>query len=315
MATNGKIESSQTHPRESSFVPMVSGWMQQGVESFFATQRILVDLAIRQNASVMKVLRERLADPRHSPATIVNEMAGEGMANFIEAQKVLLDLAQQQNEIVMTGVKERVGDRVPAAGATSDLLRRSVDTFIAMQQDFLKLASKQTHAWLEVTRTGKPYKGERLTDLAREGMEHFVHAQKQFLNVIEEEVANATGGKHGNGSAGKIKKTELTELANQVTEAFMDAQKKLFDLASRQMSVNLKAAGRASELLKPLPFVGLADLTREGVRSYVDAQKSLLEIVSKPGNGHKTEAKRERRVRHPARVAKPQVVHPLRVVV
>ena len=314
MADTAKIESSRTHPRESSFIPLLSGWMQQGVENFFATQRILVDLAMRQNASVMKVLRERLADPRHSPATIANEMASEGMANFIEAQKVLLDLAQQQNEIVMTGVKERVGNQVPAAGAMTDLLRRSVDTFLAMQQEFLKIASRQTHAWLEVTRTGKPYQGPGLAAVAREGIERFAHAQKQFLDLIAEETANATNGKHGNGSARKIKKTEWTELANQVTESFMDAQKKLFDLASRQMSFNVKAAGRATDLLKPLPYVGLAELTREGVRSYVDAQKTLMDVMLKPGNAHKPKAKAERRGRRPARGVKPKTEQPVHAV-
>ncbi len=34
-----------THPaRESSFVSLLSGWVQQGVENLFATQRIMVDL-------------------------------------------------------------------------------------------------------------------------------------------------------------------------------------------------------------------------------------------------------------------------------
>jgi hypothetical protein len=32
-----------TYERPSSFVSLLSGWVQQGVESFFATQRILVD--------------------------------------------------------------------------------------------------------------------------------------------------------------------------------------------------------------------------------------------------------------------------------
>jgi len=311
MAANARVESSRTHPRESSVVSLLSGWMQQGVESFFATQRILVDMAMRQNASVMKVLRERLADPHHSPAHIVAEMAGEGMANFIEAQKVLLHLAQQQNDIVMTGVKERVGNIVPAQAMT-DLWRRSVDTFITMQQEFLKIASKQTDAWLEVARTGKPYKGDRLIDLAREGMERFVHAQKQFLDVIADETAKATGGKRTNGAAGKIKKTELSELANRATESFMDAQKKLFDLAGRQINANVKAAGRAAHLLKPLPFVGLADLTREGVRSYVDAQRALMDVMLKPHNGHKREAKPERRKRRAVRVVRGEVVPPVR---
>ena len=308
MAAHAKIEPSRAHTRESSFMPLLSGWMQQGVESFFGTQRILVDLAMRQSASVMKVLRERLADPHHSPATLVTEMAGEGMTNFIEAQKLLLNLAQQQNEIVMTGVKERVGDLAPA-GAMSDLLRRSVDTFIAMQREFLKIASKQTDAWLEVAKTGKPYKGERLSDLAREGMERFVHAQKQFLDLIAEESANATSGRH-NGAAKKIKKTELTELANQATESFLDAQKKLLEVAGRQMNANLKVAARAADLMKPMPFVGLADLTREGVRSYVDAQKALMDVMLKPGNGHKRAEKPERRGRRPIRRVKGEVLPP-----
>ena len=41
------------HPRESSFISLLSGWAQQGVQSYFATQRILLDLAMRQNASVI----------------------------------------------------------------------------------------------------------------------------------------------------------------------------------------------------------------------------------------------------------------------
>ena len=73
------------------------------------------------------------------------------MNNFIEGQQVLLELGQKQNEILMTGVKERVGDW-PAAQAVTDLLRRSVETFIDMQQEFLKIAGKQTHTWLAAPR-------------------------------------------------------------------------------------------------------------------------------------------------------------------
>ncbi len=114
------------HPRESSFISLLSGWAQQGVQSYFATQRILLDLAMRQNASVIHAVRDRLSDPHHSPTAILTEVAGEGVQNLIHAQQVLADLIQRQNEIVMTGVKERVGG--PAiAFAAIDLLRRTVD--------------------------------------------------------------------------------------------------------------------------------------------------------------------------------------------
>lgn len=285
-----RTETSRAHPRESSFVSILSGWAQQGVQSFFATQRILMDLAMRQNANIMHALREHLTDQHHSPTAILTEVAGQGMTNFIEGQKVLLDLGKQQNEILMNGVKERLGDW-PTAHATTDLLRRSVETFIHMQKEFLKAAEKQTHTWVEAAKAGKPFESEHLVHLAREGMENFVKAQKQFLDIIAEETAKATGGKHTNGALKKIKKTELAELARQATESLIDAQKKLVEVAGKQMNATVKTAGNALELLRPFPFVPFAELTREGVKSYVDAQKALMDAVVKPTSEHKHEHK------------------------
>jgi hypothetical protein len=291
------------HPRESSFVSVLSGWTQQGVQSFFAMQRILLDLAMKQNASVMHALRQQLSDPHHSPVALFSEVAGEGMTNFIEGQKVLLDLGQQQNEILMTGVKERVGDW-PGAEALTDLLQRSVDTFIHMQKEFLKIASKQTHTWMEAAKDGKPYPGDELLELAREGMEKFINAQKQFLDVIAQETARATGGKHGNGSGKKEKHTELSELARKATESFIEAQKKLVDVAGRQVNAGVKTAGKTVNLLQPFPFLPFNELTHEAVKSYVDAQKALMDVVVKPQAASKHASKSERRVKRPVRKEK-----------
>ena len=278
-------EAARTHPREPSFVSLISGWAQQGVQSLFATQRILLDLAVKQNASVMHALRQHLTDPHHSPTAILSEIAGEGVNNFIEAQKVLFDLAQKQNEIVMTGVRERVADW-PAAEALTEMMRRGVETFIDMQHEFLKIAGKEAHTWMEATKAGKPFDGKHLVDAAREGMENFVKAQKRFLDVIAQETAHATGMKRA-GATKKLKKTEIAELARQATETFIDAQKKLFDLAGRQMNANVKAAGKTIDMVRPFPFVPLAELTREGVKSYVDAQKALMDTMLKHRDGAK----------------------------
>ena len=199
MAPAVKHESPRTHSRESTVVSLLSSWAQQGAQTLFATQRILIDLAMRQNASVMHAVREQLSDPLHSPTAILSEVAGEGLTNFLEGQKVLLELGKEQNELLMTGVKERVGNW-PAAHAMTDLLRRSVETFIDMQEEFLKIAGKQTHTWVDAAKAGKPYQPEQFVELAREGMENFVKAQKQFLDVVAEETAKATGGKHTNGA-------------------------------------------------------------------------------------------------------------------
>jgi len=288
MPATVKSESSRAHSREPSFVTLLSSWAQQGVQSFFAAQRILLDLAMRQNASVMHSVRQQLTDPEHSPAAILGEVAGEGVTNFIEGQKVLLELGLRQHEILMAGVKESMQDQ--RATHAIDLLRRSVETFIHMQQEFLKMAGKQAHTWMEAAKAGKPYQTEFLAELAREGMENFVSTQKKFMDVIAEETAKVTGAKHGNGFK-KIKKAELAALARQATESFIDAQRKLVDLAGKQMNANVKTAGKVPELLKPFPFVPFTELTREGVKSYVDAQKALMEVMVKPAGEHKFHGK------------------------
>jgi hypothetical protein len=283
-----KHESPRAHPKESSTFSLLSGWAQQGAQTLFATQRILIDLAMRQNATVMHAIRQQLSDSQHSPTAILSEVAGEGMNNFLEGQKVLLNLGKEQNNLVMTGVKERVGDG-PRRQALVDLLRRSIDSFIELQEEFLKIAGKQTHTWVDSAKAGKPYQPEQFVNLAREGMETFVNAQKQFLDVVSEETAKATGVKRTNGAGKKMKPIELAELARKSTDAFIEAQKRLVEVAGRQVNANVKTTGKAMELLQPFPFLPLNELTREVVKSYVEAQKALMDVVIKHPNGAKTE--------------------------
>jgi hypothetical protein len=85
-------------------------------------------------------------------------------------------------------------------------------------------------------------------------------------------------------------------VAREATEALIDAQKKLVDVAGRQLNDGVKSAGKTLKLVKPFPFLPLADLTREGVKSYVDAQKELMSVI-KPAPEHhapKTEHKAKR---------------------
>lgn len=289
---------STPHTPESSFFSLLSGWVQQGVESFFATQRILLDLAVRQNSGTMKILREQLTDSRFSPVSILTELAGEGTANFIDAQRVLLDMVQQENEIITGGVKERVGG-FKMASAMTDLIRRSVDTFVEMQQEYLTLVSKQAQNWLEPAK-GTQRDIQSLVAFSREAMGNFVSAQKKFLDVIAEETANATGGKEDHAKPSK--KTELYKLACSASESFYDAQKKLLELASRQMNVNLKSISRTADMITPIRLAPVADLTNESVKTFVSAEKALIDSIVKPRDGAKAKAKPkpEHRAKRPA---------------
>jgi len=297
MKENGKAGPSTTRPNPSSFFTLATGWMQQGVESFFATQRILVDLAMRQNLNLMKTLRDDLADPERSPLFMLTELAAEGTATFIETQRVLLDLAHRETEIMMGGVKERVHESAPAT-AMAELVRRSMGTFITMQRDFLTTASKQANHWLHAVKAGKVYDGDHMIEMAREAMDNFVHAQKKFLDVIAEEAGHATSERPMKN--GKAKKTEVSKLAHEAANAFLEAQKKLLDVAGRQMNVNLQVAGRAMEMVKPFRLP-LAALTGENLRSFVDAEKALIDNMMKrnPAPRAKVGHKPARRARKP----------------
>ncbi len=48
------------------------------------------------------------------------------------------------------------------------------------------------------------------------------------------------------------------------------------------MDLNLKAVQKAADLYAPLPGKELADLTRQGVESFVAAQKALIDVMTKP---------------------------------
>jgi NADH dehydrogenase/NADH:ubiquinone oxidoreductase subunit G len=264
-----------------SSISMLAGWLRQGTENFFASQRIVTDLVMRQNAHTISAFQERLAEARKIANTALTEMTGEGISNFIAAERVLLNLAQRENEIFTTVVKERVGGPAPVAAVT-DLVSRGIDTVIGMQQHFLTLAARQTDEWIDATKSGEPFEGIHLSDLARESVETFVRSQKKFLDVLAEETAIATGKQtNGKGHAAS-KKTELTELARQSGEAYIDAQKKLLDVAVQQLKVNAKTAREALRAMNPLPVETLGELAKHTAEGLVESQQALLDQMVKP---------------------------------
>jgi hypothetical protein len=267
--------------REPSSISMLAGWLRQGTESFFASQRILMDLVMRQNAQTISAFQGRLTEARHIAGNAATEMAGEGISNFIAAQRVLLNLAQRENEILTTVVKERIGGPAPIAAVT-DLFSRGVDTVIGMQQHFLTLAARQTDEWIDATKSGEPFEGLHLSELARESMETFVRSQKKFLDVLAEETAHATG-KETNGHAhAPARKTELNELARQSAEAYIDAQKKLLDVVTQQFKVTAKTAREALSAMNPLPAETIGELLRHTMVGFVESEQDLLDVVVKP---------------------------------
>jgi len=305
-----KAKSEPAATRHEAFSPfsLLTEWARQGTESFFASQRILLDLVMRQNANTMTVIREELANVRTAPFAALTEMFGEGVSNWIAVDRVLLNLAQRENEILMGAMQERTGNSAPAA-AVANFIRRSIDTYVDMQLHFLTLAAKQADLWVDSAKSGKPFDGKGLPEMAREAVENFVHAQKKYLDVVSEEVANLTNGVVNHASS---KKTQLPELAREASEAFIDAQKKVLDVYAQQGDVNLKAARGAFEALNPFQPAIMKEFSRNTVDNFVSAEKALIDVMSKPArsNGHSEvhPKKKSPPRKHPAAAKKHEAV-------
>lgn len=232
----------------------------------------------------------------HSPLAILTELAVEGTSSLVEAQRALLTLAQQENDIILNGVRERIGSFVPAVAMT-DLVRRSLDTLLGMQQELLTTTSKQTLEWLQAEKGGKGKRAHHLVEAAREAVETFTQAQKAFLEVVAQEAEKAASGKKENET--KTAKAELSQLAREAGKAFIEAQKRLLDVLGQQMNVNLDATTRAMEMMSPARLVPVASLTRENVRDFVSAETSLIgSIIKSKKDAGQVKPKRARAVRH-----------------
>lgn len=233
----------------------------------------------------------------NSPLSILTELAVEGSSSLIEAQRALLDLAQKENEIILTGLEAKVGRFVPALAMT-EFVRRSLDTLLGMQQELLTTTSKRTLEWVRSEEAGKAKRATHLVEFAREGVEAFTRAQKKFLEVLAQEVEKVTSSKKQHD--GKTpKNAELAHLAREAGNAFIEAQRRLLDVMGQQINVNLNATTRALEVMSPSRLVPVATVTRDSVRKFVDAEKSLIESLIRPKKvvGH-GKPKGRRAVRH-----------------
>ena len=216
----------------------------------------------------------------HSPLSLLTELAVEGTSSLVEAQRTLLHLAKQENDIILNGVKGtrrrlRSRSRHDRSGTA---WRRYSDRNAA------RTADHHQQAGTSVAGVGERRQGpraERLLEFAREGVETFARAQKNFLDVVAQETTKATHGKPGH-EVKTAKPTEIVHLAREAGNAFIEAQKRLLDVIGQQMNVNLDVATRTLEKISPSQLLPMANLTGEGVKKFVEAETSLIGSLIKP---------------------------------
>ena len=248
---------------------MLSGWSEQGMENLSALP--VSPPALQEKRSGKRV-------PDLPPAIIfIADLAGGGATSFMEAQKILLQLAQKQNDILMKGLEERVSQAGEVA-AIVDLVRRSLNTMLRLQQDFLKTTHKQALQCLDVIRTGDSSSRPDLVPMARDAVERFVRAQSEFLKVIAEGVLKASNPRRPQKSL-PVRPVELSKLAKTATRAFIEAQEKLLGVMGRQLDKNLKQVSRSIQMGSAVQYVPIASAAGEAIANFVSAEKALIDAT------------------------------------
>jgi len=254
-------------------------WAREAMESFVATQKILLDLTAQQNSLALGFVRERVNFSPLRPLTGMVELAGQSMAHFVAAQKVLLDLVAEENALFQAGLKDGIGLTGMPAAAT-DAMREGVNTLVGMQKKFLDLAAHQTKAAKDAITEGKPFEGKDLAEVARESVDIFVQTQKKFLDLVTEVTHLEANGK-GRKALKPAERRKMAQLAKDGMDKFGESQRQLLDLATKQIESTIKSA---QEMVRPSPepSTSARDVARRGVENFINAQKSLLDVAIKP---------------------------------
>jgi hypothetical protein len=298
-------------PQTASPGSFLTNWAHQGVQSFVAAQKILMDLAAQENALLIGMVRERIGKPAFQPVVSLAGLAEKGVENLANAGKILLDLAAGETALAVDGLKE--GLRLPiAAGAVAEVVRHRVDTLIALQKALLDATAEQTHAVAESFRGGgNMLAAANVAEFARRGIEGFVESEKKFLDLAAQEVTAATKGDKRAHKPPRERMEVLTEVAREGVEKYIEMQEKLLELAIKQLEETAKAGREHKEKARKEMQPLLGELTEKSVKNFVNAEKSLLDLAMKTRKGpgredgwkasrHHRAAKREKAGAHEA---------------
>jgi len=292
-------------PHETSPSSFLTGWARQGVQSFVAAQKILMDLAAQENALLIGMMREGLSRPGARLGASVAGLAEKGVENLAAAGKILLDLAADETALAVDGLKE--GLRLPAtAESVAEVARHRVDTFVEMQKNLLDATADQAHAFAESFREeGKILPLAHVAELARRGIEGFVASEKKFLDLASQEVSAATKGDKRPHKPPRDPMEVLTKVAREGAEKYIETQKKLMELAVEQLEQTAKAGREQYKAARKEAPPSLGELTEKSMKNFVTAEKSLLDLAMKPIHGAAAEnGRKTRRRRGTPRTAK-----------
>jgi hypothetical protein len=167
-----------------------------------------------------------------------------------------------------------LGFSVPSTRKLADFAGEGIQTLMEAQRQMLDVAARQNAILSEGLQPGlasTPVSG--LAEVVHQGLDNFIMAQKEFLNIIQ---TQADGAVNDFGEGKRFETGRLAELAREGTRNFLESQKKFLDIVEEQLTTKKKPAAGNGKGRR----VDLFEMGKKSVDALIEAQQRLLDLAS-----------------------------------
>jgi hypothetical protein len=205
-------------------------------------------------------------------------------------------ISATHKEITMNADAKSAGDTVPDAPVEvnekpenaianfATLLQRGIERFVSLQKAALDAVGDQTADVSSTLRSFlKPFPapaGTMLLDLTEQAVEGWINAQKNVLDLMVEQSAQAIEASKGPYGSPSESVAVLSHLVQNSAERTATAQKTILEFAAKQNKA-------ASEMIQKqarvagTPVAAVAGSVERGVAALIDTQKELVDTAAK----------------------------------
>ena len=190
-------------------------------------------------------------------------------------------------------------DESSPASIFTELAVEGASSFIEAQRILLNLAQQENEIISSAVKgqIAGSTPGVAIIDLARRSLDTFINMHEDFLTATSKQTMHWIDAV----KAGKVRDiTPLTELAREEWEAFTYAQKKFLAVIAEETAK--ATSGKPDHTTKTVLEKELPKLAREAANSFIEAQKSLLDILGQQMNVNLGAATRAMDMLSPARL-------------
>jgi hypothetical protein len=154
--------------------------------TFVEAQKRLLEFAGQQAEAMIKAAREG-GPSGPNPLSQMAELSRQGVQAFVDAQKTFLDLIAQGTASAIERVKQRQPEAQHSGEPAQDLAgmaRRSLQNYTGLQRQLTEQAAGLMADWTRAWQSNSAWQpSATFEDLARQGVEAFVNAQRAILDL------------------------------------------------------------------------------------------------------------------------------------